>query len=116
MRHLPRLLVFLLCALLAFWFTAENADEIVRIDFALLRIRASLPLVVFGSMLIGMIATLVVGWRADRRTRELLRHARRPRRAAGPESGTVPRHGPERGPEDDARRPVRGDRHEEPVG
>lgn len=79
MRNLPRLLAFAICVLLAFWFTAENADEIVRIDLAFLRIRASLPLVVFGSVLLGMIATLIVGWRADRRTRELLESERRRR-------------------------------------
>ncbi len=75
MRALPRIVAFLIAALLAFWFTAENANEIVRIDLVLFRINAALPIVVFTSVLLGMGATLVVGWRAESRRRRALRNA-----------------------------------------
>ena len=73
MRALPRIVGFLVAALLAFWFTAENANEIVRIDLVLFRIDAALPIVVFTSVLIGMGATLFVGWRTEGRRRRALR-------------------------------------------
>jgi hypothetical protein len=69
MRLMPRIVVFLLATLLAFWFTTENAGEIVRIDFAFFRIDLALPVVIFASVILGMGATLLVGWRADRRKR-----------------------------------------------
>lgn len=56
-----------LVILAAFWFTAANADELVLIDLVLFRVRASLPLVVFGSVLAGMGISLAVGWRANRK-------------------------------------------------
>lgn len=67
MRLITRTLVFVIVILGAFWFTAENARELVLIDFAFLRVRASLPLVVFGSVLAGMGFSFIVGWRAERR-------------------------------------------------
>lgn len=73
MRALLRIVGFLVAALLAFWFTAENANEIVRIDLVLFRIDAALPIVIFASVLIGMGATLFVGWRAEGRRRRALR-------------------------------------------
>lgn len=67
MRFILRTLVFLVLMLAAFWFTAENANEIVQINLVFVRIRASLPLVVFGSILGGMGLSAWVGWRADKR-------------------------------------------------
>lgn len=72
MKLASRVFAFALAAVLAFWFTAENSRELVNIDLFLLRIRASLPLVVFGSMLAGMLAVFLVGLRADLRARRLL--------------------------------------------
>lgn len=72
MRLGSRILAFALVAALAFWFTAENSRELVNVDLFLFRIRASLPLIVFGSMLVGMLAVFLVGLRADLRTRQLL--------------------------------------------
>lgn len=72
MKLASRILAFVLLALLAFWFTAENSRELVNIDLFLFRVRASLPLVVFGAMLVGMVAVFLVGLRADLRTRRLL--------------------------------------------
>ena len=65
MRHMPRIVVFMVVTLLAFWFTTENAGEIVRIDFAFFRIDALLPVVIFVSVVLGMRATLLVGWMVD---------------------------------------------------
>lgn len=67
-----RLLAFAVVAILAFWFTAENSRELVNVDLFFFHVRASLPLVVFGAMLVGMLAVFLVGLRADLRTRELL--------------------------------------------
>jgi uncharacterized integral membrane protein len=75
MRALPRLVAFLIAALLAFWFTVENANETVRIDLVLFRIDAALPIVIFTSVLLGMGATLLVGWCAEGRRRRALRNA-----------------------------------------
>ena len=63
------MLVFIIVILMAFWFTAENANELVWIDLAVFRIRASLPLIIFSSVLVGMGASTLVGWRADRKAR-----------------------------------------------
>lgn len=67
MRLISRLVGFALVILAAFWFAAANADELVLIDLVFLRIRASLPLVVFGSVLAGMGLSFLVAWRANRR-------------------------------------------------
>jgi len=65
-RLISRFVSLALVILAAFWFTAANASERVTIDFVLLRVRASLPLVLFGSVLAGMGLSLFVAWRADR--------------------------------------------------
>lgn len=83
MRLITRTLVFVIVILCAFWFTAENARELVLIDLAFLRVRASLPLVVFGSILAGMGLSLLIGWRAERR-REGGVSSPRPRLLHGP--------------------------------
>lgn len=75
MRALPRIVVFLVASLLAFWFTVENATETVRIDLILFSIQAALPIVIFASVLVGMGATLLVGWRAESRRRRALKNA-----------------------------------------
>ncbi len=67
MRFVTRTLVFAIVMLVSFWFTAENANETVNINVAFLRIRTSLPLVIFVSLLTGMAASTFVGWRAERR-------------------------------------------------
>ena len=72
MQVASRILVFLLVALAAFWFTAANSGERVTVDLVLLRLTAPLPLVVFGSVLVGMIAVLLVGLRADLETRRAI--------------------------------------------
>ena len=69
MRFVTRTLAFVIVILAAFWFTAENAGQRVQIDFAFFRLRTSLPLVVFGSVLLGMGISVLVGWRASRKAR-----------------------------------------------
>ncbi len=67
MRFVARTLVFAIAILVSFWFTAENANEIVSIDLAFFRIRTSLPLVIFVSLLSGMAVSTLLGWRSDRK-------------------------------------------------
>lgn len=69
MRTLIRILLFAVVILGAFWFTTENANELVNVDLAFIRIRASLPLVVFASILGGMGLSAALAWRAERRAR-----------------------------------------------
>lgn len=70
MRLITRTLAFAIVILAALWFTTANAREVVTLDFAFLRVRASLPLVVFGCVLFGMALSLLAGWWAERRERE----------------------------------------------
>ncbi|MFV1986815.1 MAG: hypothetical protein ACC682_06020 [Gemmatimonadota bacterium] len=77
MRLTSRFLALALVVLAAFWFTAENAGEMVFIDLVLFRLRVSVPLLVFGSVLAGMGLALFVGWRADRRAKQLAAPAER---------------------------------------
>ena len=67
---MTRILVFAVVILAAFWFTTENANELVNVDLAFVRIRASLPLVVFASVLGGMGLSAGLAWRAERRARK----------------------------------------------
>lgn len=72
MRSSTRILGFVLAALAAFWFTVVNAGERVEVDLVILRIVAPLPLVVFGSVLVGMLTVMLIGLRADLHTRRML--------------------------------------------
>lgn len=95
MRVLTRILVFAVFILAAFWFTTENANELVNVDLAFVRIRASLPLVVFAAILGGMGLSTAFAWRAERRARrrEASRAAIAPPAAAamrGPGDGPAP--------------------------
>jgi hypothetical protein len=67
MRLTSKFSIMAVVILAAFWFSAENANEMVLIDFVLFRLRVSLPLLVFGNLLMGMGVSLLVGWRADQR-------------------------------------------------
>lgn len=78
MKLWVRILGFVLLAGLAFAFAAANGGELVTLDLWLVRIRGlSLPTVVFGSVLLGMVTVFLVGLRADLRTRRTLRRYRR---------------------------------------
>lgn len=88
MRIASRLLIFVLIALLAFWFTAANSGERVTVDLVVLRLTIPLPLVVFGSVLVGMLAVLLVGLKADLQTRRAIQKFREVATASAP-SGRV---------------------------
>jgi len=88
MRIASRILIFVLIALLAFWFTAVNSGERVTVDLVILRLMVPLPLVVFGSVLVGMVSVLLVGLKADIQTRRAIQKFREV--AASAASGRVP--------------------------
>ena len=71
MRLMTRFLGLALFVLAAFWFTAANADEVVLVDLVFLRLRISLPLLVFSCVLMGMGISLVAGWAAERKRRRV---------------------------------------------
>lgn len=78
MKSWMRVLSFVAVAAFSFAFAAANASERVTLNLGLLTLRSvSLPVVVFASVLVGMIAVFVVGLRADLRTRRLLQRYRR---------------------------------------
>lgn len=77
MSRTVRILNFLLLLGAAALFAVLNFGERVDLHFGLFTLRSvSLPLVVFGSVLIGMLVQLLVGLRADLRTRKRLRRYR----------------------------------------
>lgn len=58
-------------------FAAANGGQVVRLDFGLFVLRGvSVPMLVFGSVLVGMVAVLLAGLRADLRTRRRLQRYR----------------------------------------
>lgn len=77
MKHLVRGLNALLVAGLAAGFAVANGEERVTVELGLITVRrVSLPLVVFVSVLLGMVLVLAAGLRADLRTRRRLRRYR----------------------------------------
>lgn len=77
MKFWVRALTFVVVAGLAFAFAAANGDQQVTVELGLVTLRSvSLPVLVFGSVLVGMLAVFVAGLRADLRTRRTLRRYR----------------------------------------
>lgn len=77
MKHLVRGLNVLVIAGLAAGFAVANGEERVTVELGLLAVRrVSLPMVVFVSVLLGMVLVLAAGLRADLRTRRRLRRYR----------------------------------------
>lgn len=76
MRRVIRGLNVLLLAAVAAGFAVANGGERVTVELGLVTLRASLPLVVFLSVLLGMVLVLAAGLRADLRTRRRLRRYR----------------------------------------
>ncbi len=77
MKHLVRGLNVVLLAGLAAGFAVANGNERVTVELGLITVRrVSLPLVVFVSVLLGMLLVLAAGLRADLRTRRRLRRYR----------------------------------------
>lgn len=70
MSRWSRLLDFLLLVAVAVAFTAANGGQRVQVDLGLITLqRVSLPVVVFGSVLVGMALCILAGLRADLRNR-----------------------------------------------
>ena len=77
MKFWVRALSFVAVAAFSFAFAAANAAERVTLNLGFLTLRSiSLPVVVFSSVLVGMIVVFLVGLRADLRTRQLLQRYR----------------------------------------
>lgn len=77
MKHLVRGLNVLLLAGLAAGFAVANGNQRVTVELGLITLRrVSLPLVVFVSVLLGMVLVMAAGLRADLRTRRQLRRYR----------------------------------------
>lgn len=77
MKFWIRALTFVVVAGLAFAFAVANGDQQVTVDLGLVTLRSvSVPLLVFGSVLLGMLAVFLAGLRADLRTRRTLRRYR----------------------------------------
>lgn len=77
MRVWLRVLGFVLVAGLAFAFAAANGSQRVTVELGIVTLRSvSLPVVVFGSVLVGMLSVFLAGLRADLRTRKTLRRYR----------------------------------------
>ncbi|WP_420447497.1 hypothetical protein [Candidatus Palauibacter sp.] len=95
MRFVMRLLVFVVLILAAFWFTARNAGELVNVVLPFVRIRASLPLIVFACILGGMGLSAALAWRTERRARRLADRAASARLAQGRTPAVESRASPE---------------------
>lgn len=77
MKFWVRALTFVVVAGLAFGFAVANGDKQVTVELGLLTLRSiSLPVLVFGSVLLGMLAVFLAGLKADLRTRRTLRRYR----------------------------------------
>lgn len=77
MKTAVRVVNVLLAAGAATAFAAANGGQRVRVELGLVTLRGvSLPVVVFASVLLGMVVVLLVGLRADLRTRRRLRRYR----------------------------------------
>lgn len=74
MKRWIRVLNFLVVAGAATAFAAANGDQWVRIELGVVTLsRVSLPVVVFASVLLGMVLVLAAGLRGDLRARRRLR-------------------------------------------
>ncbi len=77
MKFWVRALTFAVVAGLAFGFAVANGDQQVTVELGLVTLRSvSLPVLVFGAVLVGMLAVFLAGLRADLRTRRTLRRYR----------------------------------------
>lgn len=77
MKFWVRVLTFVVVAGLAFGFAVANGDQRVTVELGLVTLRSvSVPVLVFGAVLVGMLAVFLAGLRADLRTRRTLRRYR----------------------------------------
>lgn len=74
MRSLAGWLAGLILLLLSLGFAVVNGSQRVRVDLAVITLyRVPLALVVFGSLVLGMVIMLLVGVQADLKVRRLLK-------------------------------------------
>ena len=74
MKRWSAVLTVVLSTAFAFGFAVQNARQVVDVRLGPITIRgASLPAVVFGAMLLGMLVVLIAGLRADMRARVMMR-------------------------------------------
>lgn len=67
-------------------FAVQNGAETVQLRIGILTLRSvSLPVVVFGAVILGMLLVLLAGLRADLRTRRMLRRYQDALRGSTPE-------------------------------
>lgn len=77
MRGWSRFLTIALSAAVAFMFAVQNGRELVNLRLGPLTLRGvSLPTVVFGAVLLGMIVIFIAGLRADMQARVMMRRYR----------------------------------------
>ncbi len=78
MKNWVRVLNLIVAAALATAFAIANGGERVRVELGLVTLRSiSLPVVVFGAVLLGMVAVLLAGLRGDLRNRRQMEKARK---------------------------------------
>jgi uncharacterized integral membrane protein len=72
-----RILFVVAFSLVAAAFAVQNGGQRVTVHLGIVTLRSvSLPLVVFGSVVVGMLLVFLAGLRADLRTRRMLRRYR----------------------------------------
>jgi len=72
-----KVLNFVVAAAVAAAFAVANGGQRVRLELGFVTLRSvSLPVVVFGAVLVGMLAVLLAGLRADLRNRRRMERAR----------------------------------------
>jgi uncharacterized integral membrane protein len=77
-KNWVRILNLIVAAALATAFAIANGAQHVTVELGLFTLRSvSLPLVVFGAVLFGMVAVLLAGLRGDMRNRRQMEKARR---------------------------------------
>ncbi|HKK28356.1 MAG TPA: lipopolysaccharide assembly protein LapA domain-containing protein [Gemmatimonadota bacterium] len=78
MKTWVRILNFVVAAAVAAAFALANGGQRVRVELGFVTLRSvSLPVVVFAAVLLGMLAVLLAGLRADLRNRRRMERARR---------------------------------------
>lgn len=78
MKNWIRVLNFVVAAAVAAAFAIANGGERVTVELGFVTLRSvSLPVVVFGAVLLGMLAVLLAGLRADLQNRRRMERARR---------------------------------------
>lgn len=78
MKKWIRVLNFVVAAAVAAAFAIANGGERVTVELGFVTLRSvSLPVVVFGAVLLGMLAVLLAGLRADLQNRRRMERARR---------------------------------------